>query len=524
MNWSGDNPRGGTAPSGTGPPYHAAALICAVVTALLGAMAVWLVTPAPPPGFYWDDTWYLLMAEWLRADPETWEMAWTMLAERQYPPLFPFLIVLSGASLADPSAAFAVNAICLALAAGAAIGWFLRERMTVLAAVTGGAFIVLNPVALHWLPTLFSEHLYLLLSTAALGLAATGRRWAPLWLLIGLLAGLTIATRTVGWALAFSLVVHLLIARRVLPLVFLAVGTGFGLLMIPFLMVGLPPAKSYFTLLALEVSSYGWDFFIGQLQGIAAGWVRLWGSLPGALLVAALAAPGWFLRLRANGPEAGYVPAYLGILLIWPFPEHMDRFLWPLAPAVLVAIHALLGRFRPVAGTASPTSLAVVLVFLLALPTGAGRTLQRVVEPPPADLAHLSRMPEWTRSSTREQGIETLHVHAALLEDMRAIRELTAPGFCVFSELPALVTAQARRIARASPWSAVSELPDFPQDCPYYYLMPLGLPGTTDADVDDLAGTHEALFRSRVPHGRDEGRVLGAFFGLVPPPRGTGEP
>jgi hypothetical protein len=33
----------------------------------LGYLALfnWLVTPAPPVGFYWDDGWYLLMAEWM---------------------------------------------------------------------------------------------------------------------------------------------------------------------------------------------------------------------------------------------------------------------------------------------------------------------------------------------------------------------------------------------------------------------------------------------------------------------------
>jgi hypothetical protein len=40
-------------------------VVILLLTLAFAALAIWMVTPHPPTGFNWDDTWYLLMAEWI---------------------------------------------------------------------------------------------------------------------------------------------------------------------------------------------------------------------------------------------------------------------------------------------------------------------------------------------------------------------------------------------------------------------------------------------------------------------------
>jgi len=145
-------------------------LLILALTFIFCGLAIWMVIPAPPVGFYWDDTWYLLMAEWISGRPEHQELAWTMLKMRQYPPLFPLALELSGATLEDQKFAFIMNALFLGAGTGVAMVWFSREGFSSTTTALAGAFLMFNPVALHWLPTLFSEHLFILLTTSALAL------------------------------------------------------------------------------------------------------------------------------------------------------------------------------------------------------------------------------------------------------------------------------------------------------------------------------------------------------------------
>ncbi|MEJ8566132.1 hypothetical protein [Elongatibacter sediminis] len=503
-------------------PARGGVLALLAVTLLFSVVCVWMVTPAPPAGFHWDDTWYLLMAEWLSMRPDTWELAWTMLHLRQYPPLFPFVLSLAGAGLGNTGTAYLLNAVILALAGGLAMFWFRVEGFALAAAVFGGILVVFNPVALHWLPALFSEHLYLLLTTAVLLLAALRRDWMPLWLVLGILLGLAVATRTTGWALVGAITVHLVIARKPVCLVLTLIGLTAGWLTIPYLMVGLPDAPGYldqFTELPYEP---GVAFLVDQALALFRGWSDLWGSTLAGLLVLAFALPGWWLRLRKNRPDAWYVPAYVAILLAWPYPEHMNRFLWPLVPSVVVAVHAVLPRWRRWSLRAAPGSLLLAIVVLATVPDGLYRSVSRLVSPPPTELSALSRMNEWTRSGDRATGIEVLRARQQLIADAQRIGELTSPAFCVYSELPALITAQAGRMAVASPWENLQEAADADQECPYYYLIPSGLPGSTPQAVRTFGAPHEELFRSFTRVGGEE-EVLGIFYSLVPPSR-SGSP
>jgi hypothetical protein len=86
----------------------------------------------------------------------------------------------------------------------------------------------------------------------------------------------------------------------------------------------------------------------------------------------------------------------------------------------------------------------------------------------------------------------------------------------VYSELSALVTAQARRSSLASPWNSLDRVEMMQIHCPYYYLIPAALPDTESSDVDRFGTAHEEIFRSMAPYDPDGKQILGVFFRLRP--------
>ena len=492
-------------------------LMILISTAVFCGLAVWMVIPAPPTGFYWDDTWYLLMAESLSGRSDHQELAWTMLQLRQYPPLFPFTLSLSGEILVTQQNAFIMNALFLALGAGVAMAWFAREGFPAWTSAVAAVLLMFNPVALSWLPTLFSEHLFILLTTSALALASLRSDRLSLWLGIGIIVGLSVATRSAGWALAAGMLIFLALNGKFNPIPAFVLGLVAGLLTIPFFKAGFPPARSYLEELTENLKNLDWEYLVQQARALLAGWQLLWGSGIGAILAAMLMLPGLGIRLTRNRPDAWYIVVYLAMLIVWPFPEHMSRFLWPLMPAFLVAGYSSVGLFRNAKYSSYVASVTLGFILALSVPGGIGKSLERLVNPPPSELYELSRMREWTRSSDRQMGVGILQTRRQFLHDMRQIAGMTDNGACIYSELSMMVTAQTQRVALASPWRTLDELDSAQIQCPYYYMIPSALPGTTTADVDRFSAVHKELFRSLAPYDPEGKQLLGVFFVLQPP-------
>jgi len=162
-------------------------------------------------------------------------------------------------------------------------------------------------------------------------------------------------------------------------------------------------------------------------------------------------------------------------------------------------------------------SLTMGLILALSIPSGIGTSLERLVNPPPGELHDLSRMREWTRSSDRQMGVGILQTRRQFLHDMRQIAGMTDNGVCIYSELSMMVTAQTLRVSLVSPWRTLDELDSAQIQCPYYYMIPSALPGTTTADVDRVGAVHKELFRSLAPHNPEGKQLLGVFFVLQPP-------
>ncbi len=150
-----------------------------------------------------------------------------------------------------------------------------------------------------------------------------------------------------------------------------------------------------------------------------------------------------------------------------------------------------------------------------------GKSLDRLLDPPGAELNHLSRLASWTRSDDRETGRMNLRVRQQFLNDMEHIKEIAKPEFCIHSELPAMVSIRTLKVSYASRWNSLENVRPEGLNCRYYYLIPDALQGVSGADVERFADIHQELFRSQAPYDASGETILGAFFFLFPPEPGT---
>ena len=498
------------------PSFTWATIDTVVVTALgLGylALAIWLVTPPPPVGFYWDDGWYLMMAEWYSGRAEHRELVWSMLHLRQYPPFYPALLAAAGATLDRPEVGFLLNALAAAGAGAALLLWLRRaERFPMVAAAPASLALVLGPMSVAWLPTLFSEHVFILFTVLVLWLARIARSPRD-WVILGVVAGMAFLTRNPGLALVVAVALSALLTRwRMLP--WLALGLLPIVLGGWWLASGLPPAPHYrraFSELLANLPTT--EYLSAQFAGLAQGWQDMWGSGAGGFIALVAVLPGLWMRLRRNRADAWLVPITLLMLVLWPFPGHMSRYLWPLMPALLVcAAETTQGIKRESLRIAALAIIPVVVI--LGLPDGAVRTLDRVMNGPEPPLEALSRMQEWTRPEDRTAALESLQARRQLLLDMAQVQHLTPKQSCVYSELPALLAVQAKRVSPISPWQQLSELGEHQLVCDYYYLMPLGLPGSDLEAIRETAARHEVIYRSESPFDPTGRESMGVLFKL----------
>lgn len=491
--------------------------VTVVMTVVVFALLAWLTLPAAPPGFQWDDTWYLWMAEWYSGRETYRDIANAMMHARQYPPLFPMMLAAVGVTAGDITPGIVANSLCLALAGAFTSAWLRKEGLNWLVAVSAGLLLVLNPVSLTFIPMLISEPLYLLLSVAALWLASGGPHRAERWLVIGVLAGLAVVTRSAGWPLAIALCIHLFqkrhlaLLRGYLPGLVIVVATGLVT------KSNLPEAPGYLEMYRSNVAAMNTAYFVQY--GVAAwkGWAELWGSVPAGAAAAMLMLPGMLFGLRNASISAWYVLLYMAMLLAWPFPEHSARFLWALMPALFgcMALTATsVPRFRPgraVAGT------VLVLLFVASLPGGLYRSASMLSNPPGDGLDYLARMPDWARAEDREGARKKLRLLDQLLVDIDRIATATASSRdeCIYSEFPALVSINARRASFDPPWISLEQVASHRYSCAYYYMLP-GQVANSGPDMQARLGDmHEELFRSAAPWNPES--TLGVFYRLSRP-------
>ncbi|MBF0367982.1 MAG: hypothetical protein HQL52_00845 [Magnetococcales bacterium] len=203
---------------------------------------------------------------------------------------------------------------------------------------------------------------------------------------------------------------------------------------------------------------------VAQGEVMWEGWLKIFHFEPGVFtkwtagVVLVLGLGGHWLRMGAGGIEAWQTPFYLGMILIWRFPDFMHRFLLVLFPVIL--LHAFLfagwleGRFlgagkgRTGEGTGAEVFssgrggavggvapirgglLAMVLVSFLA---PWSMMVQRYMTPLPAHLEAFRKSRYWLNNEEPGEVIKEIESRYQLNEAVAGMFKAVPPGECVYA-------------------------------------------------------------------------------------------
>ena len=201
--------------------------------------------------------------------------------------------------------------------------------------------------------------------------------------------------------------------------------------------LGLGGGRDYLDIFQDRVSNLAdlLDYIEENMRAIATGWLLLFSSSSSAAISAlsVLLMPfilaSFCMRLRQLEVDAVYAAGYAALLLIWPFPEVMDRLVYPLAPLVIIYAGSgaqSLGRLfsRPLSDTISVIPLSALLVYVSL--SGGSLAWRFVSAPPPPDIEAWRASRYWLSAATPDQAEGDVRARQAMVDMLRAIRELRA--------------------------------------------------------------------------------------------------
>lgn len=470
------------APASTArPPSWILALAIAPALAALGAWLVWIVAADPAVGMFSDSVDYLIMADFYRgmlgADREAAYYSVAHYGTSRFPPLFPLLLAGAGAGRLQPGIAYLVTAACALFACVAVGAWYLRQMRStattaaLLAAATLGVSstqLLLNPV---------SEPLYVALLATSFVVAARVRDGDVSPLLLGLVAGMVPLARMAGVAVAIAVVCWLFwgSGRRRRDCVPAALAAILPALLWMGYRSLLPVNEDYAAQLSLErmLEAFGgWQGLVveqplRQLDAVAANFALTATPLARgvALVTLALAAHGWWLRLWRQELDAYYLPLYLGICMVWPYPAESARLMAVAMPVVLLHAWwsaAWLGRVAAERRRAShvlPSALVATWILALAWPwAGIARRASLDADD---ELRPFRRSTSYFLASGAAEAEAAAEHWARLVGMARSLPEVIGRE-CVYTTFPSMVWLQSGGRARALLIPAPEALPQPP--------------------------------------------------------------
>jgi len=189
-----------------------------------------------------------------------------------------------------------------------------------------------------------------------------------------------------------------------------------------------------------------------------------------------LSALGWLRRLWCTEFDALYALFYLGIVLFWPFPEHLPRFLLVLMPLFIFyayAVVAELSRRLPLATLAALAKSSYFVIVALTLLPSSLSIVSQIHAADHSAAKKFVRSPQWYASSSPDQAIRSMQRIDRMLESIRGIEEHLPVDACVSTTAFAYVPLYGRRRALAvAPGTASDEAFDAGLErCPYVFMM-----------------------------------------------------
>lgn len=414
-----------------------------------------------------DDMVYLLMAEHFSPWSEGSAAAAHATRHSPFPPLFPILLGLFNAGT-DVLRAHLITAGILVVALAVFNRWLVIDGLTRWWALALTAVVAVLPGTYMHALWIFSEPVYLLLSLAALAAVAVWqRRGEPraLWAAAPLVAA-SVLTRSAGISLLVAFVGFLLLHRpsQWKPLIIVAT--------IPSLLWGVArivtpdtDGISYLALLGEHYATNPFTSVFGQIHtNVNAMIVALSENLGlsrntrhAGMILAAIVFGGALFRASRRNLDGFYVIAYILVILMWPAPSEMQRFVFVILPILVYQgfdlITALsqrlprVARFEPLRIVFAGALLLPAMPFLAVMTT-------RATQSAPAELAPYRTTAfwygwyVWHDMSERPRDMLLAKIYA---DELTAIGPRIPANDCIYSVKTSFVHFYAKRISKVPP-------------------------------------------------------------------------
>ena len=407
---------------------------------------------------------YLMMADHYAhgsaADPVYADVA----TYSRFPPLYPLLLAWCHAS-DDFRLIHLATTACLILALLAFYAWLLVEGL----APAQGALLTLLFAALPgtWLAGLIvqSEYLYLMWSLLAVALLAAYERHRAANVLYGaaMVIALATLTRAIGIALYAPLLLALLRAPRREALLALAASV------LPVLIWSvLHRSKvSYTDALGLIYSGDHWGILRSQLaselpalrNGFGGNFLLQSPLRPIADILGLICLAGTLWRTIKLKPDALYTTVNLLILLVWPYPEEAQRFLWVLLPLLIVQPLLAFSGWRSEPPSARVprllTGMLSVPILAMTIPAFALAS-DRYRAAAYTDLPEARTFASWYGEDV-DHAWDVVSIQTAIINSMHRITEDVPVNDCVISTRPDLINYFGRRRSYFPPLNSTQD-------------------------------------------------------------------
>jgi|GEM_PF-3108384 hypothetical protein len=399
-----------------------------------------------------------------------------------FPPLYPLVLGLLGGGSGDVLISFVITAATLVAATLAIYSWNLRILSRQLDALVLTLGFVLLPATMFSAMNLQSESLYIAVTFSALALIG-GQQKA--FTRAAALIGLSVLARTAGVGLVLAALVYGVRRRPVTRwpwLVFLLLAPGVGW---------------HLTRQAVGGSGGYLDSMSGNSIGTAVsatfGYIMLnAAALPGALfevfslhesmyiglVLAALtscAAFGLLTRLRAGELDALYALFYFAIVIVWPYPEHLPRFLLVIMPMYFA--YAWLGC-RALAERVGAREQRWFVLTTFALLLGAITlpgtfSIANPIIAAEDSSAKYVRSPMWYTLPSSDIALDRMRRVEQIAESMRGVAEHVPANACVSSAAYAFIPfyGQRKTIAVAPMRMSNGTFNGGLGQCPYVFML-----------------------------------------------------
>lgn len=395
-----------------------------------------------------DSVSYLLMAQCWSPYYQPSALIIEACQYERYPPLFPGLLAVTGLAHSIP---FAHGFIALCFAAVVVLTFILANAYYQKPALAYSASLLVALMPASWINVLsiLSENLYLGLSLLILYLTHRIQNTTSpsarnrLLLAFGLLLSALLLTRTIGISLSAAVFASITLRRwqpTDRPLAYITV-LATGLASIWYVMHSPGGEISYHQDLRTQLQALLtgktslWPLLAPQIENGTQAWfsnflIYWYHETDLNFLLTAgfggLALLGLGLRLRQHQIDAWYVVWYGLILVVWPYPGQIPRFLYAIVPVMVIhAGYALLTLNQR--WPRYPLAMTVMAMMLVTTALATGFIYQRAQydNDNPAHTLAFTHNPDFYRYADLATAERIGLLHASLFTDMQRLQQTT---------------------------------------------------------------------------------------------------